>query len=260
MRLGIIKTKQYRHRVHFEGMSTPSSRGSMNSLDSFGTCFTPGRISQCSDASALSLSSSDSGLGTPSDHSLSLFDYLTIENPPSEKPMDSMHLNFIYDRVSNYSVDMLLHRLDRVNKLGNDILVMENKLLEVAQKNVQLKVLQKQSKNIAKAATTVTTQGLLDQQNNTHEQTTYRASFPGEQSRLSTVMHTLLSHKGVQTKGRLTERSSSYSQRSPQYQGSDNIGQITEIRKRPYSDEGTRPLRQRDIKTHPSVVKKKSAW
>lgn len=77
------------------------------------------------------MSSSDSGLGTPSDHSLSLFDYLTIENPPSEKPMDSMHLDFIYDRVSTYSVDMLLHRFERVNRLGEDILAMENKLLEV---------------------------------------------------------------------------------------------------------------------------------
>lgn len=77
------------------------------------------------------ISTSDSGLGTPSDHSISLFDYLTLEHPPFEKPMDDLHLDYLYDRLSTYSVDMMLHKVDRVNKLGDDVLSITSKLIEV---------------------------------------------------------------------------------------------------------------------------------
>ena len=79
----------------------------------------------------LGISASDSGLGSPSDHSISLFDYLTLEHPPFDKPMDDLHLDYLYDRLSTYSVDMMLHKVDRVNKLGDDVLSIESKLLEV---------------------------------------------------------------------------------------------------------------------------------
>jgi len=57
---------------------------------------------------------------------------LTIENPPSEKPLDSVHLDYLYERISLYSVDMLLHRFERVNKLSDDVYNIETKLLEVS--------------------------------------------------------------------------------------------------------------------------------
>ena len=78
------------------------------------------------------VSTSDSGLGTPSDHSISLFDYLTLEQPPFERPMDDLHLEYLYDRLSSYSVDMMLRKMDRVHKLGDDVLSIESKLLEVS--------------------------------------------------------------------------------------------------------------------------------
>ena len=77
------------------------------------------------------ISSTDSGMDSPSDHSISLFDYLTLEHPPFGKPMDDLHLDYLYDRLSTYSVDMMIHKLDRVNKLGDDVLSIESKLLEV---------------------------------------------------------------------------------------------------------------------------------
>ena len=91
-----------------------------------------GRISQCSDISGLSASSSDSGLGTPSDHSISLFDYLTLDRPQDDRPLDEDHLEHLYGRLESYSVDMMLHKLDRVNKLGAEILSMEETLLDVS--------------------------------------------------------------------------------------------------------------------------------
>jgi len=57
---------------------------------------------------------------------------LTIENPPSEKPLDSVHLDYLYERISLYSVDMLLHRFERVNKLSDDVYNIETQLLEVS--------------------------------------------------------------------------------------------------------------------------------
>ena len=79
----------------------------------------------------IGISSTDSGMDSPSDHSISLFDYLTLEHPPFGKPMDDLHLDYLYDRLSTYSVDMMIHKLDRVNKLGDDVLSIESKLLEV---------------------------------------------------------------------------------------------------------------------------------
>nr|XP_039248314.1 polycystin-1-like [Styela clava] len=157
MRLGIIKPKQYRPMVRFEGMSTPSSRGSFMSLDSFDTCFMPGRISQCSYATGISSSSSDSGFGTPSDHSISVYDYLTLDQP-SDTPMDNQHLDYLYNRLSNYSVDMMLHRFERVNVLTNEVTDMESEALEITQRKKQLAMLQSQAREIATAASSMTVQ------------------------------------------------------------------------------------------------------
>ena len=78
------------------------------------------------------MSSSDSGLGTTSDHSVSVFDYLTLERPQAlDRPMDEEHLEHLYGRLESYSVDMMLHKLDRVNKLSEEILSMEEALVDV---------------------------------------------------------------------------------------------------------------------------------
>ena len=86
------------------------------------------------------ISTSDSGLGSHSDHSLSLFDYLTLEQPPSEKPMDDLHLEYLFDRLSSYSVDMMLRKMDRVIKLGDDVHSIESELLEVGVHPLRLNI------------------------------------------------------------------------------------------------------------------------
>jgi len=132
LRFGIIKVKQFRPTVHFERISRSSSIDSLSTNDSFYTFFNPGTISQCSDVSGLSVSSSDSGIGTPSDHSISVYDYLTLgETNDNRKPMDRNHLEHLYARLESYSVDMMLRKVERVNKLSDEVLAVERDLLEV---------------------------------------------------------------------------------------------------------------------------------
>lgn len=92
-----------------------------------------GDISVCDVIYAgLSVSSSDSGIGTPSDHSISVYDYLTLgETNDNRKPMDRNHLEHLYARLESYSVDMMLRKVERVNKLSDEVLAVERDLLEV---------------------------------------------------------------------------------------------------------------------------------
>ncbi len=70
---------------------------------------------------------------TQSEHSISVFDYLTLGAPydESDMPMDSNHLEHLYDRLESYSVDMMLRKVDRVEKLSNQLLGVESEMLEV---------------------------------------------------------------------------------------------------------------------------------
>ena len=80
----------------------------------------------------LSVASSDSGIGTPSDHTISVYDYLTLDDPNDDRrPMDSIHLEHLYGRLESYAVDMMLRKIERVSKLSDEVLAVESNLLEV---------------------------------------------------------------------------------------------------------------------------------
>ncbi|CAK8694950.1 polycystin-1-like [Clavelina lepadiformis] len=269
MRLGIIKPRQYRPTVHFEGMSLASSRSSFISLDSLGTCFTPERISQCSDASGVS--SSDSGLGTPSNHSISLFDYLTLEHPPFEKPMDDLHLDYLYERLSSYSVDMMLKRFERVNKVSDDVLIIESKLLAITQQLEQRKLLKSQSSEIAMAVSKTTLPESSSQKASPAKEGSAKSIASGSlsrrtasemEARFETVLNSLYP---------VSNRSHPVPKRSTSCAGtalipldSSGVGASehpAENRKRPHSDEGVRNIaRNKNTDNQKSITTKKSAW
>jgi len=132
LRLGLEKTKQYRPTVHFEGLSRSSSFDTLSTTDSFQTYFNPGRISQCSDVSGFSEFTSATH---SDDHSISVFDYLTLGQQPYEdrEPMDSVHMQHLYDRLESYSVELMLKKIDRVQKLSDEVLSVETDLLEMSE-------------------------------------------------------------------------------------------------------------------------------
>ena len=68
------------------------------------------------------------------DHSISVFDYLTLGQQPYEdrEPMDSVHMQHLYDRLESYSVELMLKKIDRVQKLSDEVLSVETDLLEVS--------------------------------------------------------------------------------------------------------------------------------
>uniref|UniRef100_A0A8C7Q2V6 Polycystic kidney disease 1b n=2 Tax=Oncorhynchus mykiss TaxID=8022 RepID=A0A8C7Q2V6_ONCMY len=99
--MGLIKAKEFRHRVKFEGMVVPPSRSSQGSCLS--TLSSPHPLS-----SALSLGSEDSGM--------------------SDAPGLDVQLNL--DRLLS-CVNGLLSRFDRVNQLTADVQGLETQLEEV---------------------------------------------------------------------------------------------------------------------------------
>ncbi|XP_076856024.1 polycystin-1 [Brachyhypopomus gauderio] len=102
MWMGLSKTKEFRHRVKFEGMESP-----------------PSRSSQCSQVSTLSVPSSPPGsrlLSSPSS--------LTSETSTLS---DSQELQQYLDRLLP-SVDNLLAGFSRVNQLTDDVLDIELQL------------------------------------------------------------------------------------------------------------------------------------
>uniref|UniRef100_A0A8C7K5V5 Polycystic kidney disease 1b n=1 Tax=Oncorhynchus kisutch TaxID=8019 RepID=A0A8C7K5V5_ONCKI len=99
--MGLIKAKEFRHRVKFEGMVVPPSRSSQGSCRS--TLSSPHPLS-----SALSLGSEDSGM--------------------SDVPGLDVQLNL--DRLLS-CVNGLLSRFDRVNQLTADVQGLETQLEEV---------------------------------------------------------------------------------------------------------------------------------
>lgn len=68
------------------------------------------------------------------DHSISVFDYLTLGQQPYEdrEPMDSVHMQHLYDRLESYSVELMLKKIERVQKLSDEVLSVETDLLEVS--------------------------------------------------------------------------------------------------------------------------------
>ncbi|XP_078490549.1 LOW QUALITY PROTEIN: polycystin-1 [Ciona intestinalis] len=298
LRLGITKPKQYRPTVRFEGMSTPSSRGSFLSTDSFGTCFTAGRLSECSDGSGISLASSDSGLGTPSGHSLSLFDYLTLEHPPYEKPMDSIHLDYLYNRLSSYSVDMMLVRFQRLNKISDDVWNIEKTLLEITQKDAHRNLLRQKSSEIAAAASTpgsvlsqTTTAGSSrSSTSNRGRESNSRSLYSSlssnsstvdralaEETRFSTVVNSMFptTSEPSSVQRRRSVRSSSYAETTLSATNKRNtissasaayrLGETNKptLKRRPHSDEGARiqlAKSKKDNAKNALKITKKSAW
>jgi len=61
-------------------------------------------------------------------------------------PLDEDHLEHLYGRLESYSVDMMLHKLDRVNKLGAEILSMEETLLDIRKSEMR-------SNNVSRGST-----------------------------------------------------------------------------------------------------------
>ena len=68
-----------------------------------------------------------------------MFDYLTLGQQPYEdrEPMDSVHMQHLYDRLESYSVELMLKKIERVQKLSDEVLSVETDLLEVSFFSVQ---------------------------------------------------------------------------------------------------------------------------
>lgn len=247
LRLGIVKPKQYRPTVHFEGLSRSSSIYSLSTNDSFQTFFNPGRISQCSDVSGLSVASSDSGIGTPSDHTISVYDYLTLDDPNDDRrPMDSIHLEHLYGRLESYAVDMMLRKIERVSKLSDEVLAVESNLLEITEASTR----RRKALRAGNAAGNESGEGSAktkQRREDTARKQSGKKNKSGEKSDPASSSSSVLGRLHAATissaaKTKIQEKNSRRNSTRSAVVRRNDENETNSPRRRPYSDEGARNL------------------